>query len=531
MNKVRWREHELLLVTVVSILGIAGYVWRIFDLSPESPDTLYGEPFISNGLSFSYSKNIMLPHVGSILLLYLCYLRMNLFILPRLFQTEAKEKGTFRLHFSLAGRIEMKGPGGESLKRVLQALLYTFLLFLFLGAGLGIAQYYQEQFAYFLPGNRDESRQIILGLGLKKAFVIVVVYVFYAALREASIHRLEKNDGRRAFRLLIANQVSGFLVVYVSIAYFFYSFYIARDYGFYAFYFGVLAPILLVIVCNLYWIFPLKGERSIFKRPVFGKLLSSTLICTAPFTLIVNPRFSPLIPMILFGWIFQLVITTPLSWLIYRLRRDKILQLRGLERALGKSEADLQFLRSQINPHFLFNALNTLYGTSLQEGAGRTAEGIQKLGDMMRFMLHENNQDRIPMDREIEYLKNYISLQKLRTQSSPSILIEDRIDGQSCQHMIAPMLLIPFVENAFKHGISLREKSWINIRLDCDEKYIHFEVRNSVHNRLKDDPEETKSGIGMKNVINRLKLVYGGRHEFYVHGDEKEFFVQLVIQP
>jgi len=244
-----------------------------------------------------------------------------------------------------------------------------------------------------------------------------------------------------------------------------------------------------------------------------------------------NPRFNPLIPMMLFGWILQLVVTTPLSWLIYRQRKDKILQLRGLETALGKSEADLEFLRSQINPHFLFNALNTLYGTSLQEGAGRTAEGIQKLGDMMRFMLHENNQDLIPMDREIEYLKNYIALQKLRTQSSPSILIEDRIDGQLCKHMIAPMLLIPFVENAFKHGISLRERSWINIRLDCDEKNIHFEVRNSVHNRLKDDPEATKSGIGMKNVINRLKLVYGGRHEFYVHGDEKEFFVQLVIQP
>src|SRR5258708_4163667 len=133
MNKARWREHELLLVTIVSILGIAGYLWRIFDLSPEVLDQIYGEPFISNGLSFSYSKNILLPHVGAILLLYLCYLRMNLFILPRLFQAEVKVKGTWQISFSLSGRIEMKGAAGETLKRVLWALLYTFLLFLLLG--------------------------------------------------------------------------------------------------------------------------------------------------------------------------------------------------------------------------------------------------------------------------------------------------------------------------------------------------------------------------------------------------------------
>ena len=530
-NKIRWREHELLLVTIVVILGIAGYIWKIFDLSWDHLEQIYGEPFISNGIPFNYYRNILLPHTGLMLLLYLCYLRMNLFILPRLFQTDATEKGTFKLHFSLAGRIEMKGAAGESLKRVLRALLYTFLLALFLGAGWGIALYYQEQFAYFLPGNRYSSKQIILGMGLKRAFLVVVAYIIYAGMREAVIKGLEKADGKTAFRVLIANQVSGFLVIYLSLPFFLFRFGISDAYDFYAFYFGFIAPILLVILCNLYWIFPLKGEDSIFKRKVYLRLLFSTFICTAPFMVAVIPAHGTIVPIILFAWILQLLVTTPLSWLLYRLRKDKILQLRGLEKELGKSKADLRFLRSQINPHFLFNTLNTLYGTSLQEGAGRTAEGIQKLGDMMRFMLHENNQDQIPMDREIEYLKNYISLQKLRTESSPSILIEDRIDGGSCNHMIAPMLLIPFVENAFKHGISLQEKSWINIRLDCTEKHIHFEVRNSVHSRHKEDPEETRSGIGMKNVIHRLKLAYGGRHEFYVHGDEKEFFVQLVIQP
>jgi LytS/YehU family sensor histidine kinase len=198
---------------------------------------------------------------------------------------------------------------------------------------------------------------------------------------------------------------------------------------------------------------------------------------------------------------------------------------------LDESNANLQFLRSQINPHFLFNALNTLYGTALQENAVRAAEGIQKLGDMMRFMLHENNQDKIPMHKEIEYLQNYIALQKLRTQSSPSIQIRAEIDDSHCHHSIAPMLLVPFVENAFKHGISLQENSWIHIRLYCDEKTILFEVRNSVHARQEKDPEKDRSGIGMKNVLNRLRLVYPRQHQFFVNGDEKEFYVQLVIEP
>jgi two-component system LytT family sensor kinase len=230
-------------------------------------------------------------------------------------------------------------------------------------------------------------------------------------------------------------------------------------------------------------------------------------------------------------WAIQVLVVTPLTWLLYQAQKDKILQLRGAQKALVRSKADLQFLRSQINPHFLFNVLNTLYGTALQEKAEQTATGIQKLGDMMRFMLHENNQAFIRMDREIEYLNNYISLQKLRTQSSPAISIEAHIAEQHCQHQIAPMLLIPFVENAFKHGISLKERSWITINLHCTEKEIVFEVRNSMHPRQDNDPENERSGIGFKNALERLKLIYPGKHRISVNGDGKEFFVQLAIEP
>src|SRR5690606_38701233 len=117
-------------------------------------------------------------------------------------------------------------------------------------------------------------------------------------------------------------------------------------------------------------------------------------------------------------------ITVPLYHALYQRQRAWIAQVLNLQTALGKTAADLDFLRSQINPHFLFNALNTLYGTALQENADRTAGSIQKLGDMIRFMLHENNQDRIPLIRETEYLQNYIDLQKLRTDTSGTVTVE-----------------------------------------------------------------------------------------------------------
>jgi LytS/YehU family sensor histidine kinase len=149
----------------------------------------------------------------------------------------------------------------------------------------------------------------------------------------------------------------------------------------------------------------------------------------------------------------------------------------------------------------------------------------------MRFMLHENNLDFIDMRKEVEYLENYIALQKLRIQSSPDITIEDNIDVQHCNYKIAPMLLIPFVENAFKHGIRLKETSWIKIKLACIDGNIFLEVSNSMHKRSDNDPEKERSGIGFKNVMQRLILIYPGKHQVSVNGDGKEFFVKLSIQP
>ncbi|MCE7040334.1 sensor histidine kinase [Dyadobacter sp. CY312] len=204
-------------------------------------------------------------------------------------------------------------------------------------------------------------------------------------------------------------------------------------------------------------------------------------------------------------------------------------ELLSLKTDLGKSSADLQFLRSQINPHFLFNVLNTLYGTAIQENANRTSEGIQKLGDMMRFMLHENTLDAIPVAREIDYLKDYIYLQKLRIVNSDQIHVEVNLPENPYHQTIAPMLLIPFVENAFKHGVSLQNRSWITISLHCEADRLDFDIYNSLHPKRETDTERFQGGIGLENVKQRLQLLYAGKHELTIRQSQTEYFVHMTM--
>jgi LytS/YehU family sensor histidine kinase len=201
-------------------------------------------------------------------------------------------------------------------------------------------------------------------------------------------------------------------------------------------------------------------------------------------------------------------------------------ELRQAQLGEALRAAELRLLQSQLNPHFLFNVLNTLYGTALHEHANRTAGGIQQLGDMMRFMLHDNNLNAIPLKKEIAYLRNYIDLQKLRIQSSVDIEIHDDIYADRSELTIAPMLLIPFVENAFKHGISLNAKSSVMISLKDEGAQLTFEVKNTRHSRRHADPEKHQSGVGLKNVRERLKLLYPGKHKFSIAESDHEFAIR-----
>ncbi|SFD19936.1 Histidine kinase [Chitinophaga sp. CF118] len=270
-----------------------------------------------------------------------------------------------------------------------------------------------------------------------------------------------------------------------------------------------------------------KNKRELARELVF---ISLTGFVLAIFIALVDRHLAQIIiPVMLAVYAIEIAVILPISWWIYRARHQRTIAFKGLQKALDHSEAGLDFLRWQINPHFLFNALNTLYGTALQEKAVATGEGIQKLGDMMRFMLHDNVLESIPLDKEIAYLQNYIVLQRLRTQGSPDILIEVNINETNCEHEIAPMLLIPFVENAFKYGVSQRNRSRIAVSLSCTSDKIYFDVYNTIHLNRSSDIEDSM-GIGLNNVRQRLALLYPDRHELSIRETGTEFFVHLTIQ-
>ncbi len=525
--KIKWRRQELISVTAFAAIILAGYLWRMHNTSADQ----YAGPFINNNVPFGLFKNVIFPDIEMGLVIYLSYLWINLYTIPRLLFPKKFEAGSSKISVSLA-KISLQGLAKKMLKNYAWLFIQLAIIVFVMGCVFDESTYLRHQWQFNYPGfsiffNSNNPRsQLGLGAGFFAASVIVIIYGLYVGLRETIIHFIETSK-QKEYNTTICNRVTSFLFNFTGFLIFLKSFNIVHEPEFFLGYVLVIPAFFAMFISNVYWLFPQKGDDAFFSKKIMIRLLSTSFVYAVPLVVFVHEE----LPIAFFySWALQLFAVTPITWWYYQTNKDKILQLRVVEKELVKSKADIQFLRSQINPHFLFNVLNTLYGTALQENAGRTAEGIQKLGDMMRFMLHENNADFIEMNKETEYLKNYIALQKLRTQSSPDIVIEDNIHEQNCNHKIAPMLLIPFVENAFKHGISLNEPSWIKINLECDEKNIFFQVHNSMHEKKDNDTEKERSGIGLKNVMKRLILIYGGRHQISVNADGKEFFVKLAIQ-
>ncbi len=201
------------------------------------------------------------------------------------------------------------------------------------------------------------------------------------------------------------------------------------------------------------------------------------------------------------------------------------LQQRMAETAKEKAEAELNFLKSQINPHFLFNSLNSVYFL-IDKNNREARESLHKFSDMLRYQLYEINGDRIPVEREISYLKDYVDLQKLRKDEhySVSFNYSPRVNG----FLIEPLLLIPFVENAFKHVSSFNEKTnFVRLELNRTNGQFIFSAENSCD---KEKSTDRFSGIGLNNVKRRLELLYPGRHELTIFDENDIYKVCLKLK-
>lgn len=194
------------------------------------------------------------------------------------------------------------------------------------------------------------------------------------------------------------------------------------------------------------------------------------------------------------------------------------------EQASEQMKAELSFLRSQISPHFIFNILNSIVYLIRTKASEQAEDVTMRLSSLMRYMLYDSDQSMVPLTNELAYLKNYIDLQKMRFDGN--VDFDFQVKGKADGHFIEPMLLIPFVENAVKHGVGLVDKPFIYVSLEMTEHGLHFLVKNKKgkEEQVFKDPS---SGIGLKNVRRRLELLYPKKHTLTIEEDEVKFSVEL----
>ncbi|HVF97533.1 MAG TPA: histidine kinase [Flavisolibacter sp.] len=410
-------------------------------------------------------------------------------------------------------------------------VIITLLLFFVIGLGYGIVGTFLKYEMVAGSEVRGAAHNFIFQKSFLYALWLLLMFGFYSVIKYTGLYLLSRAEAIQSrYPLVTPGGLVAFVLWMICLFFMIVS---GAERGIVAGWAVVIPSAILFYWFALHTLIP---KSLLAKKPFRSYMAKSFLVLfiallpTSLLAMLLIDRADPGLVIGMFNGAFHLLVTAPLCWIIYKRRLQGAEELDVLKKELGQSHASFDFLRSQINPHFLFNALNTIYGTALQEGAERTSEGIEKLGDMMRFMLQENMQEKISLAREIEYLNNYISLQKLRTDPNPIVKIDAAIQEPVNPVQIAPMLLIPFVENAFKHGISFQESSHIKVTLEMKERTLYFDVYNSKHVRQEADPEKAKSGIGLTNVKQRLQLLYPKRHELIVRETGKDFFVHLTIQ-
>lgn len=240
------------------------------------------------------------------------------------------------------------------------------------------------------------------------------------------------------------------------------------------------------------------------------------------------------------SWNFWYSFEVPTIYLSIKYFRDMIefqknnLMLKNNNLALERDNLALElgFLKSQINPHFLFNTLNSIYNRTLDVD-DQASDLVLKLSSLMRYSLYGVNEDKVPLIEEIEYIENYLDLEKYR-HSSDLVKISMDTEGLTEKHKIAPLLLISLVENAFKHGVNLSIKSsYVHISVLVENDTLYFTVQNSLPENTQTPvviiPSKKSGGIGLSNTRKRLSMLYPDAHELSFQKTEKEYEVTLQI--
>lgn len=291
---------------------------------------------------------------------------------------------------------------------------------------------------------------------------------------------------------------------------------------------------LLAVICyiNIGYFFP-----RYFKKGSYGLYILSALFCLGLYTAAKNLHDT---------WLYGYVIgdvtkrhffyntyynfSTALFYLAFTLALELSKKWYTQQQLLQKIQVEklnteLQYLKAQMNPHFLFNSLNSIH-FQIDKANKEARESLQKFSAMLRYQLYECNADTVPIEKEIAYLQHYVDMQRLRKNDKYKIQFSSSPGIRSFD--IAPLLLLPFIENAFKHMSAHTDKpNYINIQLDKQDNVFSFHVENTKDIAA---PVYEEGGIGLKNVARRLELLYNGRHELKIDNTPDTFSVQLKIK-
>lgn len=280
--------------------------------------------------------------------------------------------------------------------------------------------------------------------------------------------------------------------------------------------FNYAAYIMGIIWINHFILIPfLLDKRRYFFYVV---LLIGTLLLAA--YLKVNNKTLQVISKLFFFFLY----TTGTGMAAFFLRRNMIIRKENEEKEKLQKEMELNYLKEQVNPHFLFNALNSIYSLSRQQSP-ETTDVVMQLSELMRYQLESSKKDSVLLKEELEFIENYLLLEEKRL--GDRCTIELGISGDVSDLSISPMLLIPFVENAIKHGAqSTNKSSKIDISASIKNNTLYFSVVNSKPTTAS---ESERKGLGLENVKRRLRLLYPNVHSLEIEDQENEYQVQLSI--
>jgi two-component system LytT family sensor kinase len=375
---------------------------------------------------------------------------------------------------------------------------------------------------HYLPGLPEFHAYIYLSqmFRLKSSVVIAHITGWLICLSLPLLFISGQTGDHKALSILFSTDYLVFLVTYIALFYFHTTFLFPRLYFQKQYVLYFLAVLLLLLMINymqpfdhlftqlphppraMGWHLPmLPGEQETGMRP---------------------PGKPPMKVDVVSDFLFLLTIA--LSIATETTRRWRQTEKRALYAETRKTQAELSFLKAQINPHFLFNTLNNIYSLAMTRNEN-TAMSIMKLSNMLRYVTEDTRHDYVLLESEIDCLRDYIDLQKLRLTTKTKVNFS--VTGSPGIKCIAPLVLLPFLENAFKYGVSNHEPSEINIQLETSEHHIHFYCSNKLFRMA---PDTSRTGIGITNTRQRLDYLYPDKYELRISNDNGAYAITLQLQ-